>query len=49
MESRDFHRFDHIIAMDDENLRLLRRAAPAGAAAELALIMDFAADLGDDA
>jgi protein-tyrosine phosphatase len=36
----DFHRFDHIIAMDGSNLRNLRALAPAGGKAKLALLLD---------
>jgi protein-tyrosine phosphatase len=37
----DFHDFDLILAMDGANLRDLRSAAPAGAAAELRLLREF--------
>jgi protein-tyrosine phosphatase len=36
----DFHRFDHIIALDAENLANLRALAPADAKAELSLLLD---------
>lgn len=36
----DFGRFDHIVAMDLDNLRNLRRMAPAGARARLSLMLD---------
>ena len=41
VEPTDFQRFDHIIAMDHDNLRILERAAPSGSAAHLSLMMDF--------
>jgi protein-tyrosine phosphatase len=44
----DFERFDLILAMDRENLRVLRRMRPAGARAELALFLDYAG-CGEDA
>lgn len=36
----DFDRFDHIVAMDLENLANLRRMRPAGSRAELSLLLD---------
>ena len=36
----DFHRFDHIVALDTKNLRHLRRMQPAGAKARLSLLLD---------
>ena len=36
----DFHRFDHIVALDTENLGNLQRMRPAGAKAELSLLLD---------
>jgi protein-tyrosine phosphatase len=36
----DFHRFDHIIAMDAQNLRNLQSLAPDGAAAKLGMLLD---------
>lgn len=36
----DFARFTHVVAMDHENLRNLRRIAPAGAPARLSLLLD---------
>jgi protein-tyrosine phosphatase len=36
----DFHRFTHIIALDEDNLANLRRLAPSDATAELSLLMD---------
>ncbi|KGJ02360.1 low molecular weight phosphotyrosine protein phosphatase [Paracoccus versutus] len=36
----DFHRFDHIVAMDHENLAALRRLAPPEGRARLSLLLD---------
>ena len=36
----DFHRFDHVIGLDAENLAGLRRLAPADARAEVSLLLD---------
>ena len=36
----DFTRFDHILALDPRNLADLRRLAPAGSTARLALLLD---------
>ncbi len=38
----DFHRFDRLIALDADNLRNLRRLAPASAGAVLSLLLDHA-------
>lgn len=40
----DFHGFDLILAMDEDNLRDLQSIAPAEARAELALFLDYAAE-----
>jgi protein-tyrosine phosphatase len=40
VRAEDFTRFDHILALDPQNLRDLRAIAPAGATARLALLMD---------
>ncbi len=42
----DFAAFDLILAMDEENLADLRRAAPAGARAQLRLLLEFAPGAG---
>ena len=42
VEPGDFERFDLILAMDRENLRVLRRRAPAGAHERLRLFLEFA-------
>jgi protein-tyrosine phosphatase len=36
----DFDRFDHIVALDLDNLRDLKRLQPAGSRAELSLLLD---------
>jgi protein-tyrosine phosphatase len=36
----DFHRFDHIVALDSNNLRDLERLRPDGAKARLSLLLD---------
>lgn len=36
----DFHRFDHILAMDSANLRHLQSMRPEGATARLSLLLD---------
>jgi len=36
----DFERFDHIVALDEENLRDLRSMRPAGSRAQLSLLLD---------
>ncbi len=36
----DFYRFDHIVALDADNLGNLRRLAPADGTAELSLLLD---------
>ena len=40
VKGSDFTRFTHLVAMDHENLEALRRLAPAGATAELSLMLD---------
>jgi protein-tyrosine phosphatase len=40
----DFHRFDHIIAMDSSNLRNLHAIAPADGTAKLSLLLDHLPD-----
>lgn len=36
----DFERFDHVVALDLDNLRNLKRLAPAGSPARLSLLLD---------
>jgi protein-tyrosine phosphatase len=40
VRAADFHAFDHILALDPQNLRDLRAMAPADARARLSLLMD---------
>jgi len=40
----DFHEFDHVLAMDLDNLADLRAIMPGGARAELRLFLDYAPD-----
>ncbi len=44
VEPEDFLRFDHILAMDEANLRDLEAIRPAGGKAELRLFLDYAPD-----
>jgi protein-tyrosine phosphatase len=44
----DFERFDLILAMDRENLQVLRRRAPAGAHERLRLFLEFAPQAGPE-
>ena len=37
----DFHRFDHIVALDRQNLAALRRMQPAESRAKLSLLLDY--------
>jgi protein-tyrosine phosphatase len=47
VQARDFHEFDHIVAMDADNLRILQRLLPGEAPARLSLMMEFARDLDE--
>ena len=40
VRAADFERFDHIVALDRENLANLRRMCPPGARARLSLLLD---------
>ncbi len=42
VEPADFERFDLILAMDEDNLRVLRRRAPEAATPRLRLFLEFA-------
>ena len=42
IEPADFERFDLLLAMDEDNLRVLRRRAPEQAQARLRLFLEFA-------
>ncbi|MFV0245358.1 MAG: low molecular weight protein-tyrosine-phosphatase [Qingshengfaniella sp.] len=44
VETADFRRFDHLIAMDTENLKHLRQICPADATARLGLLLDHLPD-----
>ena len=46
VEPADFERFDMILAMDRDNLRVLRRRAPATTRARLSLFLEFAPEAG---
>ena len=48
VEPGDFERFDLILAMDRENLRVLRQRAPAGADERLRLFLEFAPEAGPE-
>jgi protein-tyrosine phosphatase len=48
VEERDFERFDLILAMDTNNLEVLRRRAPAGYRERVKLFLEFAPDCGFD-
>ena len=48
IESADFERFDLILAMDRENLTVLRQRAPAHARERLHLLLEFAPDAPDE-
>ncbi|MDP1528502.1 MAG: low molecular weight protein-tyrosine-phosphatase [Rhodoferax sp.] len=40
VRTADFRRFTHVIALDHDNLSILRKLAPHGATAELSLLLD---------
>ncbi len=46
VEPEDFERFDLILAMDQNNLQILRRRAPAAARERVRLFLEFAPDAG---
>ena len=46
VEPDDFERFDLILAMDENNLAILRRRAPAAAKERVRLFLEFAPDAG---
>jgi protein-tyrosine phosphatase len=48
IESADFERFDLILAMDRENLAVLRQRAPAHAHERLRLLLEFAPDAPEE-
>jgi len=45
-EPRDFHDFDYVLAMDQENYQALRAICPPVHRSKLRLLMDFAPDYG---
>lgn len=45
--AEDFRRFDHIVALDAENLRNLERLRPSDGRAELSLLLDHAGRAGE--
>lgn len=49
ISASDFDQFDHVIALDDSNLRDLRRLRPAQARATLSLLLDHAPGRGGQA
>ena len=48
VEPGDFERFDLIVAMDRENLRVLRQRAPPAAHERLRLLLEFAPEAGPE-
>jgi len=46
VEEQDFERFDLLLAMDAENLAVLRARAPAGQHPRVRLFLEFAPELG---
>ena len=48
VEPADFERFDLIVAMDRENLRVLRQRAPPAAHERLRLLLEFAPEAGPE-
>lgn len=43
VEISDFHSFDYILAMDQDNLEILQRIQPVGSRAQLGLMLSYAA------
>ncbi len=48
VEAADFERFDLILAMDTQNLDVLRKRAPTGYRERVRLFLEFAPDCGLD-
>jgi protein-tyrosine phosphatase len=46
VEPADFERFDLLLAMDRDNLAVLKRRSPAGARSQLRLFLEYAPELG---
>jgi protein-tyrosine phosphatase len=47
--AEDFRRFDHIVALDESNLRNLKKLSPTGARATLSLLLDHVPGRGGQA
>jgi len=47
VSAADFDAFDHVVAMDHDNLAVLERLRPEGARAELSLLLDHAGRAGE--
>jgi protein-tyrosine phosphatase len=47
VSERDFHEFDYILAMDNENLANLQRISPPGHAAKLSLFLEFSTNFSE--
>lgn len=45
--ANDFHEFDYILAMDDDNYQLLQNICPAGLENKLSLFLDFSKDFSE--
>jgi len=45
--AKDFHEFDYILAMDDDNYLLLEQLCPAGLEDKLSLFLDFSKDYSE--
>ena len=46
VERADFDRFDHVLAMDEDNLMNLQRLRPPGSRAKVALLLSYAPQAG---
>jgi protein-tyrosine phosphatase len=46
VEAPDFSRFDYMLAMDEDNLAILKRLMPAGSPSHVGLFMEFAPEYG---
>jgi len=45
--AKDFHAFDYVLAMDDDNYQLLENICPAGLEEKLSLFLDFSKDYSE--
>ena len=43
----DFHEFDYVLAMDDDNFEILREICPVGDEEKLSLFLDFSKDFSE--